>query len=92
MKVKTPQEGQVAISLQGRDRGCYYVVVQAQGGKVFVADGKKRKLENPKIKNIKHLRLLPVNISEENIVRDKSFNYRIAHFIKMTAGKVKSEE
>ena len=92
MKGKTPQSGQVALSLQGRDKGELYVIAEVSGGKALVVDGRKRKLENPKTKNIKHLRLLPVNISQEGIVRDKSFNARVAHFLKMTAGKVKSEE
>ena len=92
MKVKNPEEGGVVISLQGRDRGKYYVIVEVRGDRVLVADGVKRKLENPKIKNVKHLRLLPRNVSEEGIVRDKSFDVRTAHFLKALTEKVKSED
>ena len=92
MKVKNPEEGGVVISLQGRDEGSYYVIVEVRGDRVLVADGVKRRLENPKIKNVKHLRLLPRNISEEGIVRDKSFDVRTAHFLKVLAEKVKSED
>lgn len=92
MKVKNPEEGGAVISLQGRDKGSYYVVVEVRGDKVLVADGVKRRLDNPKIKNVKHLRLLPRNISEEGIVRDKSFDVRVAHYLKTLAEKVKSED
>ena len=93
MKVKIPQTGGVVQSVQGRDGGQYYVIAEVlDGGMVLVVDGKARTLENPKKKNVKHLRLLPHNISEEGIVRDKSFDVRTAHFLKTLAEKVKSED
>lgn len=92
MKVKIPEEGGVVQSLQGRDKGRYYVIVEVLGDKVAVADGVKRKRENPKIKNVKHLRLLPRNALKEGIARDKSFDVRAAHFLKAFAEKVKSED
>lgn len=92
MKVKVPEKGMAVISLQGRDKGVYYVIAEVLDGKASVVDGKKRKLQNPKIKNVKHLRLLPRNISEQGIVRDKSFDYRVAHYLKELAVQLKSEE
>ena len=92
MKVQIPEKGEAVISLQGRDKDKYYVIVEVRGDRVLVADGVKRRLENPKIKNVKHLRLLPRNISEEGIVRDKSFDVRAAHFLKTLSEKVKSED
>ena len=92
MKVKIPEKGEAVISLQGRDKGKYYVVAEVRGDRVLVVDGEKRKLENPKIKNVKHLRLLPRNVSEEGIPWDKSFDVRVAHYLKTLAEKVKSED
>ncbi len=92
MKVKNPEKGGAVVSLQGRDKDKYYVIVEVQGDRVLVADGVKRRLENPKIKNVKHLRLLPRNISEEGILWDKSFDVRVAHYLKALAEKVKSED
>lgn len=92
MKVKIPQTGGAVQSVQGRDRGKYYVVVEVRDGFVLVADGKTRKRENPKKKNVKHLRLLPLNISSEGIVWDKSFDDRVAHYLKTLADKFKSED
>ncbi len=92
MKVKMPEKGEAVISLQGRDKDKYYIIVEVQGDRVLVADGVKRKLNSPKIKNVKHLRLLPRNISEEGIKWDKSFDVRVAHYLKVLAEKVKSED
>ncbi|MDE6373465.1 MAG: KOW domain-containing RNA-binding protein [Clostridia bacterium] len=82
MKVKIPVRGGIAQSTQGRDGGCLYVITEVHGQFVSVADGKTRTLENPKRKNVKHLRLLPRNISDEGIVWDKSFDNSIAHLLK----------
>ena len=47
--------GQVVISGAGRDKSRYLVVIETEPGYVYVADGKLRKMETPKRKNIKHL-------------------------------------
>ena len=47
--------GRVVISSAGHDSGRRMVVTGADGGFVFVADGKERKLDSPKKKNIKHV-------------------------------------
>lgn len=39
----------------GRGKGSYYVAVGIHDGFVFIADGRERKLENPKRKNPKHI-------------------------------------
>lgn len=47
-----------AVSLKGHDTGRRYVVLKVVGKDfVLLADGKYRKLENPKLKRIKHLRI-----------------------------------
>ena len=47
--------GQIVISKAGRDRGLVFVVVACEGEYVFLADGRTRRLENPKRKKNKHL-------------------------------------
>ena len=49
------QIGQVVISKQGRDKGLSFVVTDIQGEFLYLADGKLRKLHNPKRKNQKHI-------------------------------------
>ena len=75
----------IVESLQGRDKGCTYVVSEVlAGGTVAVVDGKKRTLASPKIKNIKHLRLTAGNIEQGGITApwDKAFDNRVAYFLK----------
>ena len=46
----------IIISLAGRDKGKLFYVVDVEENYVLIADGKGRKLENPKRKKLKHVR------------------------------------
>lgn len=51
--------GQVVRSCAGRDTGCFYVVVGILGAdRVLLADGRRRKIANPKTKNTKHVKIV----------------------------------
>ena len=43
-------------SLAGRDKGKFFYVIDTEENYVLIADGKSRKLENPKRKKLKHVR------------------------------------
>ena len=62
MKGKISYEvGRVVFSRQGHDKGRWFVVVGTVDERyVLIADGKSRRLENPKKKQTKHLRFKPV--------------------------------
>ena len=47
----------VVISLNGRDAGKRFVVIGAEDEYVLLADGKGRKIDKPKRKKIKHIKL-----------------------------------
>ena len=47
--------GQIVLSLAGHDSGKLYVVLRREGACFLLADGRNRKLQNPKKKNGKHL-------------------------------------
>lgn len=47
--------GSVVKCLAGREKNSFYVAVGIHDGFVEIADGKERKLESPKRKNIKHI-------------------------------------
>lgn len=50
--------GKIVKSLMGHDKDRLYVVVGSVGGGfVLVADGKRRKTDNPKLKRARHLRV-----------------------------------
>ena len=46
----------IIISLAGRDKGKFFYVMDVEDDYVLIADGKGRKLENPKRKKLKHVR------------------------------------
>ena len=46
----------IVISLAGRDKDKLFYVMDTEDNYVFLADGKGRKLENPKRKKLKHVR------------------------------------
>lgn len=59
------QVGQLVKVLKGRDAGAVYVIVQIVDDKfVLIADGNKRKFDQPKRKNTQHLELQPMISSE----------------------------
>ena len=48
--------GQVVINTSGRDAGRLFFIVKIFDKEhVLISDGKKRKLDNPKLKKVKHL-------------------------------------
>ena len=51
------QSGHIVRALAGHDRGRLYCVTQAQGDFLLLADGKGRKLTQPKRKRRKHVEL-----------------------------------
>lgn len=54
------QIGHLVSSVQGRDSGKFYLVVEIEEARIKVADGECRKVENPKRKNLKHLKVYDV--------------------------------
>lgn len=68
------QIGRLVCSMKGRDRGRFYLVVGIEDeSRVRVADGDVRKVENPKRKNVKHLKFYDIIAGE---VADKNLNGR----------------
>ena len=49
------QKGQLVRSLAGRDKDKFYLVLNREGDMLFLADGRKRGVQNPKKKNIRHV-------------------------------------
>lgn len=49
------QKGLVVRSLSGHDKGGFFVILERDSKFAIICDGKRRKLENPKKKNLIHL-------------------------------------
>ena len=57
----TFEPGRVVESIQGRDRGGFFLVLENVGGDIVLsADGSRHRLAHPKKKKTKHLRAKPV--------------------------------
>lgn len=61
-----PTKGLVVRALAGRDAGKQFVVLSVADQYVLLADGKRRKLEHPKRKNVRHIQLSDRVLSLEN--------------------------
>ena len=46
----------IVVSAAGRDAGQFFYVINLEGEYAYLANGKQRKLEQPKKKKLKHLR------------------------------------
>ncbi len=49
----------IAESMAGRDKGDLFFVLEKTEKEVLLADGKRRTLEHPKRKNLRHVKFLP---------------------------------
>lgn len=49
----------IVQSTAGRDQGKLFYVIETDGAYVLIANGKDRRLESPKRKNLKHVRKVP---------------------------------
>ena len=62
------EPGRVVQSVQGRDKGRYFLVMENPGkDRVVIADGLIHPLERPKKKNIRHLQPKPNVVNLETI-------------------------
>ena len=61
----------IVISQNGRDIGKYFFVSAIEEGFCMLVDGKGRKLEKPKKKNIKHIKILG---KSDNTIAEKLRN------------------
>lgn len=57
-------KGDLVIATAGRERGGLFLVTEAQGGYLLLADGKHRRLEAPKRKNRAHVQRAPMQAQE----------------------------
>ncbi len=73
----------LAVSLAGRDKGSLYVVLDSDETWVWLTDGKRRRLENPKRKKWKHVQVIR-HLPEELLAQMRSFTLD-AHVRKILA-------
>ena len=60
--------GDIALALSGRDKGKCFMVISVQYNYLYLCDGKNRKVDTPKKKNIKHVANTGI---ADNLIADK---------------------
>lgn len=75
------KRGSVVYIKAGKEKACFFTVLETDGKSVSVADGKKRPIEKPKRKNIKHLSLTNMYIAEEFMDTNKKLNQKLSSLI-----------
>ena len=72
------REGDIVLSLSGRDRNTLLAVVRTDEKYVYVCDGKARPLINPKRKNPRHVRAAEKRLSADEMHSDKRLRKALA--------------
>lgn len=87
--------GDMVKSLRGRDKGEYFLVVKAENNAVYVVDGKIRKVNSPKKKNVKHLQKVLTAVGDDladNIQSGKAVgNKRVFTLLKTQKQKIQED-
>lgn len=79
----------MAVSLAGRDVGMFCLIVKQENGFLYVADGRTRKVENPKKKNRKHVRLITGEDGKPIMFSGKALTNRFVRaWLRESAGRV----
>ncbi len=66
------ERGRVVISLAGRDKGRLLAVMQEEKNRVLICDGKERPVDRPKSKNIRHVEITQISLSETDIATNRA--------------------
>ncbi|MGN8914490.1 RNA-binding protein [Anaerofustis butyriciformans] len=83
--------GDLVLSKAGRDKASFLIVVGVLDDKmVFLADGKSRKIEKPKLKKIKHIS--KINVKSTLICDKIKYNEKIPNaLIRKEIERIKEE-
>jgi ribosomal protein L14E/L6E/L27E len=72
--------GLVVRSAAGRDKGGFFVVLEADTSSVTICDGKRRSLEHPKKKNPKHLCPTNTLLPEKSLQTNREIRRALAAY------------
>ncbi|MEN3005330.1 KOW domain-containing RNA-binding protein [Dehalobacterium formicoaceticum] len=79
--------GQTVKSIAGRDKNEYFLVIKIlpEEKLVLLVDGEKRKIENPKKKNLRHIQVtrhVAKDLAEQMMTGSESGNREIKRYLK----------
>ncbi len=70
--MKELKPGDLVVSTAGHDKNDVYLILKIEGKLAVLADGKKRRTDNPKLKNLRHIKYEAeggVGLKNEEIAR-----------------------
>jgi len=70
--------GTVVMSLAGHDKGGLHMVMAADKEYAIIADGKRRKVQSPKRKKLKHLRIVEGYEIEDTAITNRQLRKAVA--------------
>lgn len=96
----SPRIGQIVLINKGRDAGQYAVIIKILDERfVLLADGDKRKFDNPKKKNIHHIEFFDYvspevqsSISETGRVTNGKLRFALSKFVNELVTDLKKGE
>lgn len=74
------QRGRIVYSKAGRDKAHFMVVLEVDGNRCTVADGRRRRVEKPKCKNVKHLGITGGMIAGEDLFSNRLVRKKLMQF------------
>lgn len=74
------ERGRVVRSTSGKDKDTFSAVLSSEKNYVLVSDGRKRPLEKPKIKNIKHISLTSFVLEEKKLATNRQLRNALRSF------------
>ena len=77
--------GSIVMSLAGRDKGNFFIVTKITDNFAYIIDGKVHKVENPKLKKLKHLDILEFSaedIRNKILTKSKFSNQEVKKALK----------
>lgn len=69
--IKADRTGALAKSLAGHDKGDIFVIIRETEEYVFLVDGKKRPVKEPKRKNKKHIQVIYSGLKHNEKLTDE---------------------
>ncbi len=70
--------GQIVCSKAGSDKDKFSVIIETDGKRVLLCDGKRHKLASPKSKNPKHIAVTGEVLNMDDIRTDKALRTALA--------------
>ena len=65
------RKGQIVKSVKGHDKGDLLMIADFDEKRVLLCDGKQRKLNKPKVKNLKHVELTGFEVDIKEVDTDR---------------------